>query len=239
MNWLNFYKSMTNIKVGHVISFDFCPFLEISLFCVCSSGLRSLYGGAAAVRYGGGGVSRTEQGSLCSTFQKIRSSGIAGGRAEEKVVWWNLFIFTKGQSRLSKNLVPPFLHYNNKGHWNSIWVESNWMLLTAGKHTERKQTVKKKDLLFVSRGFRTTVKNLTIITIFRAYLVTILKALIIIKPSFPWFFFLPSFACSTEEGSKFYSNSNLGNFFSIKLFTPFYAVRTIEKKNTFCAKWKS
>ena len=111
---------MTNIKVGHVISFDFRPFYEMSLLCVCSSDLRSLYDGAAAAQGGGGGVSRTKQGSLCSTFQKIRSSGIAGGRAEEKVVWWNLFIFTKGQSRLSKNLVPPFLHYNNKGHLNSI-----------------------------------------------------------------------------------------------------------------------
>ena len=60
------------------------------------------------------------------------------------------------------------------------------MLLTAGKQTYRKKIdTDKKHLLFGSRGFRTTVKNLTIITIFRAYLVTILKALIIIKPSFP------------------------------------------------------
>ena len=122
--WYNFHDKLSCRKLSGLVLFlkgpdlqlwiwpVFCPYLKKSLLCVCC--VRSLYGGGGAAHCGDGGVSRTEQGSLCSTFQKIRSSGIAGGRAQEKVVWWNLFIFTKGQSRLSKNLVPPFLHYNIK-----------------------------------------------------------------------------------------------------------------------------
>ena len=92
-------------------------------------------------------------------------------------------------------------------------------------------------MLFESRDFRTTIENLTVIAIFRAYLVTILNALIIIKPSFPWFFFSPfSPAVRKKEVSSIHKS--FGKFLFNKAFYAVLCGQNDRKKKHILRKMK-